>query len=62
LTKLREPKEIMKDLKTIHDEMEKWIRRLDRESARAEWDKLVKKEVELDREFDKALEEKYKMK
>jgi hypothetical protein len=52
----------MKDLKTIHDEMEKWIRRLDRESARAEWDKLVKKEVELDREFDKALEEKYKMK
>jgi hypothetical protein len=42
--------------------MKKWILNLGRESARAEWDKLIKKEVELEREFDKSLDEKYKMK
>jgi len=62
LTKLRELKEIAKDLNAIHDEMKKWILNLGRESTKAEWDKLVKKEVELEREFDKSLDEKYKMK
>jgi len=62
LTKLRELKEISKDLDAIQDEMKKWILNLGRESARAEWDKLIKKEVELEREFDKSLDEKYKMK
>ncbi|MGD0203420.1 MAG: hypothetical protein ABSC20_05890 [Candidatus Bathyarchaeia archaeon] len=62
MTKLRELKEISKDLDAIQDEMKKWILNLGRESARAEWDKLIKKEVELEREFDKSLDEKYKMK
>lgn len=62
MTKLRELKEIAKDLDAIQDEMKKWILNLGRESARAEWDKLIKKEVELEREFDKSLDEKYKMK
>ena len=62
MTKLRELKEISKDLDAIQDEMKKWILNLGRESARAEWDKLTKKEVELEREFDKSLDEKYKMK
>ena len=61
MTKLRELKEIAKDLDAIHDEMKRWILNLGRESAKAEWDKLVKKEVELEREFDKSLNEKYKM-
>jgi hypothetical protein len=59
--KMREPKEIAKDLEVIHIEMNKWLHHLGRESAKAEWDKLVKKEVELGREFDKSLEEKYKI-
>jgi hypothetical protein len=59
---LRELKEISKDLDAIQDEMKKWIINLGRESARAEWDKLIKKEVELEREFDKSLDEKYRMK
>ncbi len=62
MTKLREIKEIAKDLGAIHDEMKKWVLNLGRESAKAEWDKLVKKKVELEREFDKSLDEKYKMK
>jgi hypothetical protein len=59
---MREPKDIAKDLEANHDEMKKWLHHLGRESAKAEWDKLVKKEVELEKEFDKSLEEKYKMK
>jgi len=58
---LRELKEIAKDLDAIHDEMKKWILNLERESIRAEWDELVKKEIELEREFYKFLEEKYTM-
>ena len=61
MTKLRELKEIAKDLDAIHDEMKKWILNLERESIRAEWDELVKKEIELEREFYKFLEEKYTM-
>jgi hypothetical protein len=59
---MREPKEIAKDLEAIHNEMNKWLQHLGRESAKVQWDKLVKKEIELEREFDKSFEEKYEIK
>ncbi|MGD0644411.1 MAG: hypothetical protein ABSA75_05850 [Candidatus Bathyarchaeia archaeon] len=59
---MRELKEIAKDLEDVNNEMKKWIRQLGREFTRAKWDKLLKKEAELEREFDKSLDEKYKMK
>ena len=62
MTKLRELKEIAKNLDDIQDEMKKWILNLEREFTRAEWDKLVKKEIELEREFYNSLEEKCTMK
>ncbi len=62
MTKLRELKEIAKNLDDIQDEMKKWILNLEKEYTRAEWDKLVKKEIELEREFYNSLEEKYTMK
>jgi len=62
LIKLREIKEIAKKLDDFQDEMKKWILNLEREYTKAEWDKLVKKEIELEKEFYKSLEEKYTMK
>jgi len=59
---MREPKEIIKDLEAIHDEMKKWFDHLGRESARKEFIKLAKKDVELEKELIESLEEKYKMK
>ncbi len=62
MTKLRELKEIAKNLDDFQDEMKNWILNLETECTRADWDKLVKKEIELEKEFYKTLEEKYTMK
>lgn len=56
---MREPKEIIKDLEAIHDEMKKWFPHIQRESARKEFNKLAKKDAELEKELNKSLEEKY---
>ena len=62
MSKLRKLKEISKDLDDIYDEMERWILNLGIEFSRAEWDKLVKREIELEIEFDRSLEARYSMK
>jgi len=59
---MREPKEIIKDLEAIHDEMKKWFPHLGRESARKKFNELAKKDAELEKELHESLEEKYKMK
>ena len=56
MTKLRELKEIAKDLNDINDEMKKWILNLEKASTREEWAELVKKEINLEREFYNSLE------
>ena len=60
LTKLRELKEIAKDMDDINDEMRKWILNLERASTRREeWAELLKKEIKLVREFYKSLEKNF---
>jgi len=56
LTKLRELKEIAKDLNDINEEMKKLILNLEKASTREEWAELLKKEINLEREFYKSLE------
>ena len=56
MTKLRELKEIAKDLNDINEEMKKRILNLEKASTREEWAELLKKEINLEREFYKSLE------
>jgi len=53
---LRELKEIAKDLDDIDEEMKKWILNLEKASTREEWAEVLKKEINLEREFHKSLE------
>jgi hypothetical protein len=59
---MREWREIVKDLEAVHDEMKKWFSHLGRESARKEFNKLAKKDAELEKELSESLAERYKMK
>jgi len=43
-------------LNNVNDEMKKWILNLEKASTREEWAELVKKEINLEREFYKSLE------
>ncbi|HYA78120.1 MAG TPA: hypothetical protein VEF91_05330 [Verrucomicrobiae bacterium] len=56
MTKLRELKEIAKDLNDINEEMKKRILNLEKASTREEWAEVLKKEINLEREFHKSLE------
>jgi len=56
LTKLRELKEIAKDLNDINEEMKKRILNLEKAPTREEWAEVLKKEINLEREFHKSLE------
>ena len=56
MSKLRELKEIAKDLNDINEEMKKRILNLEKAPTREEWAEVLKKEINLEREFHKSLE------
>jgi len=49
LSKLRELKEIAKDLNDINEEMKKRILNLEKAPTREEWAEVLKKEINLER-------------
>jgi hypothetical protein len=59
---MREPEEIIRDKEANLNEIKKWLPHVKRESAEKEFNKLAKKDAELEKKLIESLEEKYKIK